>query len=399
MIQVDLGEQRGSRPRSQVPYSGEHAHSGSGCEYLGRSARKKFGKIATPFEKLLRVHHEIIITFLTHTYPFFLSSALLLLRFFFPCLPLPLFLLLLDWLLGFLCSGSDSTPSTIPYDSVEPPATSNAGETSLTPAKPRNRHSTPPIAATEQEDWYKHFKQAQKFYNANSHLDTKDKDLSDWIAHQRGLKSWIVKITELETFHQQHGNLSKLPNNLSIWISKQRNKDKRGVLEEPQKRLLISMDIDMEGNQRTRDSGCEIISDLWIIQFNKLKRYRDTHGDCNVPYNFVDDIKLAKWVISQRQRYNLLLRPNQKPPTWVRQLEEIGFEWSPRKMKVSWKDKYRNILLEHQKLKADYEQVTDHNKRLKSLLDSKKFKTNKKISENRNPVCTQSDIDIKSAEE
>ncbi|AXI54779.1 hypothetical protein C1J05_09965 [Sulfitobacter sp. JL08] len=38
----------------------------------------------------------------------------------------------------------------------------------------------------------------------------------------------------------------------------------------------------------------------WEKLFAELVRYKDVHGDCNVPYGWPENEKLASWVTTQR---------------------------------------------------------------------------------------------------
>ena len=60
----------------------------------------------------------------------------------------------------------------------------------------------------------------------------------------------------------------------------------------------------------------------WDINYAFLKRYRDTNGDCLVPYKFkVDGVALGLWVGRQRRWKNKLSDER------VKLLDEIGFVW------------------------------------------------------------------------
>jgi hypothetical protein len=77
----------------------------------------------------------------------------------------------------------------------------------------------------------------------------------------------------------------------------------------------------------------------WKRRFEELERYKEVHGDCNVPSNdhrdriaeLYPDIKaLSQWVATQRTQYRFL---KQGKPTWltrdrIQLLEGLGFVWS-----------------------------------------------------------------------
>jgi hypothetical protein len=68
----------------------------------------------------------------------------------------------------------------------------------------------------------------------------------------------------------------------------------------------------------------------WDAQLDKLKAYKRSHGDCNVPYGWAEDPPLARWVNTQRKRKKQLDRggPGQAmTAARATKLEAIGFAW------------------------------------------------------------------------
>ncbi len=65
-------------------------------------------------------------------------------------------------------------------------------------------------------------------------------------------------------------------------------------------------------------------TDKWEERYLQLLYFKGENGHCNVPYNYLDNPELARWVSNQRQsRKNGKLLPERE-----RLLEEIGFLWS-----------------------------------------------------------------------
>ena len=62
----------------------------------------------------------------------------------------------------------------------------------------------------------------------------------------------------------------------------------------------------------------------WEAMFTKLEKYRQQHGDCNVPRDYIQDPSLGNWVLKQRIEYSKLDSVRRK------RLEMIGFVWDPR---------------------------------------------------------------------
>lgn len=107
--------------------------------------------------------------------------------------------------------------------------------------------------------------------------------------------------------------------------------------------------------------------DQWDEMFRQLLEYKNAHGDCLVPSRFEENVRLGKWVETQRYEYTKLHRStsgNEQSATTKpavsrltaerqRRLEAIGFEWKVKnKMKrfydKQW-DQMFDRLLEYQK--------------------------------------------------
>jgi hypothetical protein len=97
---------------------------------------------------------------------------------------------------------------------------------------------------------------------------------------------------------------------------------------------------------------------LWNEKFEKLKVYKQQHGDCSVPRQFQADPSLARWICSQRATYNNgTIHEGRK---W--QLESIGIVW---KSYLKLRGKYEttgteaNWMLQYDKL-VQFKQTCGH---------------------------------------
>ena len=64
----------------------------------------------------------------------------------------------------------------------------------------------------------------------------------------------------------------------------------------------------------------------WDERYGELKRYKEQHGDCNVPPAWEEHPQLGNWVSIQRAfERNARLSAERK-----RRLDELGFDWAPR---------------------------------------------------------------------
>jgi hypothetical protein len=77
------------------------------------------------------------------------------------------------------------------------------------------------------------------------------------------------------------------------------------------------------------DDVDDLYLSCWKNHLTELVDYRNIHGHCNVPRNYVKTSKLGFWVKKQRSDYKLYRDGKTSPmtPFRVRKLESLGFEW------------------------------------------------------------------------
>jgi len=72
----------------------------------------------------------------------------------------------------------------------------------------------------------------------------------------------------------------------------------------------------------------------WEEKFGALTAYKQIHGDCNVPAQSKDDLKLGSWCSHQR----ILYKNGKLSADYVKRLEQLGFEWDPHE--VAWEEMF-----------------------------------------------------------
>eukprot|EP00584_Thalassiosira_punctigera_P001429 CAMPEP_0172530332 /NCGR_PEP_ID=MMETSP1067-20121228/4097_1 /TAXON_ID=265564 ORGANISM="Thalassiosira punctigera, Strain Tpunct2005C2" /NCGR_SAMPLE_ID=MMETSP1067 /ASSEMBLY_ACC=CAM_ASM_000444 /LENGTH=504 /DNA_ID=CAMNT_0013314517 /DNA_START=150 /DNA_END=1664 /DNA_ORIENTATION=- len=72
-----------------------------------------------------------------------------------------------------------------------------------------------------------------------------------------------------------------------------------------------------------------------MARFGQLLRYKEEHGDCNVPQGFPENPQLSAWVNHQRR----IKKKNQLSDDRVSSLERIGFCWEVNK----WNEQYERL--------------------------------------------------------
>jgi hypothetical protein len=101
---------------------------------------------------------------------------------------------------------------------------------------------------------------------------------------------------------------------LASWVTIQRERKASGKLSSERKRRLNAIGFVWDP-----------LDSSWEAMFTELKRYKDEHGDCNVPGDWGENTKLANWVGNQRQ----LQKKGKLSPERKARLDAIGFDWDP----------------------------------------------------------------------
>eukprot|EP00529_Nitzschia_sp_RCC80_P008070 CAMPEP_0113486452 /NCGR_PEP_ID=MMETSP0014_2-20120614/25004_1 /TAXON_ID=2857 /ORGANISM="Nitzschia sp." /LENGTH=1315 /DNA_ID=CAMNT_0000380125 /DNA_START=307 /DNA_END=4254 /DNA_ORIENTATION=+ /assembly_acc=CAM_ASM_000159 len=85
------------------------------------------------------------------------------------------------------------------------------------------------------------------------------------------------------------------------------------------------------------------VEDNWNQMFQQLVAYKEEHGDCLVPSRYEANLKLAKWVETQRQESKKATDGRSTNPRLTeerkRRLESIGFEWKVKQKMKRYYDK------------------------------------------------------------
>lgn len=134
-------------------------------------------------------------------------------------------------------------------------------------------------------------------------------------------QSWEEMYLELEDYLKEHGNC--VPNThetkLGRWVSTQRNRYRKGELDDSQIRDLNS--IGFEWRLKEREGPAE----SWDDMFQNLLAYKQEHGNCNVP---ALTTKLGRWVSTQRMRKRGAQQGAEPlSEDHIAKLESIGFVW------------------------------------------------------------------------
>lgn len=128
---------------------------------------------------------------------------------------------------------------------------------------------------------------------------------------------WENRLNDLLLYKEQYGDC-RVPNrfaenkSLGVWVANQRSLYAKGKLSSERIAQLEAIGF-------CWDPYAEDL-EKWI---EELKDYKESHGNCRVPYAYKPNIKLASWVNNQRQNYS----KGKLSPEIIARLEELGFEW------------------------------------------------------------------------
>ena len=149
--------------------------------------------------------------------------------------------------------------------------------------------------------------------------------------------TWDLRFGELVAYKQKHGHcnvpkgwVENIP--LGAWVAKQRLVYSQGKLEVERLKRLEELGFELDPRSRQ-----------WEQRFNELNEYKNEHGDCNVPRNYLDSPELAKWVGVQRRAYNQGRIQSDR----LKRLEELGFVWNP--YGLVWNQRFTELVEYKQK--------------------------------------------------
>jgi superfamily II DNA or RNA helicase len=142
---------------------------------------------------------------------------------------------------------------------------------------------------------------------------------------------WTKMIEMARAYFELNGNL-KVPRNgdsreLSDWLSKQRTAYRQGLLSSERQKALENFGMNWD-----------MTPIAWEERFEELKAYRNRFGDCNVPYEWPENIEMARWFGKQQTAY----RRGELEESKLRKLEDLGVSWKSRRDK--WDMRFEELV-------------------------------------------------------
>ena len=157
---------------------------------------------------------------------------------------------------------------------------------------------------------------------------------------------WEYCYAEAAAYYEQHGNLD-FPKHyvtesglrLGQWLKNQRASYLKGELADDKAQRLEAIGMLWESRNDRQ----------WRQAYEVAKRYFQSHGDLEVPYEYVtpDGLRLGQWVVRQRMAYKGTLsgkgEVNRKElsPARKKLLDAIGMDW---REEDSWQKHYEDLI-------------------------------------------------------
>ncbi len=141
--------------------------------------------------------------------------------------------------------------------------------------------------------------------------------------------AWEKRFNDFVEFKKKHGHCNVPINyvenhSLALWLGNQRAKFNRGALapERAMRMTVLGVVWDMAEVQ-------------WREKFAKLQTFKNIYGHCNVTPRSKGYPELGKWAAKLRGRKSL------QAPERIKQLDDIGFEWTP--FEAAWEKRFNDL--------------------------------------------------------
>jgi len=192
---------------------------------------------------------------------------------------------------------------------------------------PQNKQLNAWIRTQKQQ--YKMLQEGKPSHMSQLRIDLLNEIGFEWAGEKRD-KFWHDRYHELVAFRAKHGT-SRVPEKydaapqLHTWVSLQRRQLK--IYKEGRttkltdERIRLLHEVGLESNIRNSSS--------WMDRFMELKRYKDEHGDCDVPQKWKVNPSLGRWVDNQKTQHQKLYdgKPTHLTIERIQLLVSIGFIW------------------------------------------------------------------------
>jgi superfamily II DNA or RNA helicase len=148
-------------------------------------------------------------------------------------------------------------------------------------------------------------------------------------------EQWQERFDQLKLFKEQHGHcnvelVADEDDKLFCWVRFQRNALAQGKLDEDKKAQLDEIEFSW---------ASKLIDAKWEEMYERLRSYHSAHGNADVPNRWKEDLKLASWVMNQRERRKKGIISDEQ----IQRLDALGFTWQHRE-RGAWEDRYQELI-------------------------------------------------------
>jgi hypothetical protein len=145
-------------------------------------------------------------------------------------------------------------------------------------------------------------------------------------------KRWQDQFKKLSEFKSTNGHCNVAAScswdpEFGKWICNQRERHKKGLLTNKRIQRLKKLGFQFDRH-----------NDRWESRYCELIEFKEAHGHCNVPDKWPENLKLARWVMTQRQMY----QKGKLAEDRIQRLEAIGFIWC--RQEHAWNEMYRKLV-------------------------------------------------------
>ena len=182
------------------------------------------------------------------------------------------------------------------------------------------------------------FEEASKSHDHEKKGNNTAEDEFSWFQYYQSLQAFKEKVGHSHVKRRQDSNFkigNRSVKSLARWGQKQRANKRAGTIEPYQEELLNR--VDFEWTPKQGPDGTK-----WWARYEELKKYKETHGNCNVARR---EGKLGYWVGAQRTQYRNNL--NGKIPALTQEriglLNELGFDWGEEVNYTAWDSRFEEL--------------------------------------------------------
>ena len=115
----------------------------------------------------------------------------------------------------------------------------------------------------------------------------------------------------------------------------------------------IALVVERMAKLEEMDFNFTVHSDKWMDHYEQLKKYKEDHGDCQVPTLYLPNTKLGRWTHTQRHQRRLQNKGKRSSMTVERinLLDQLGFSWEVRpafdRPRATWQQRYDELRAFH----------------------------------------------------